>query len=114
MSIDRPINSKLAATIIALTAIAISAIFFLETDWSQIEINAYSVLFPILFIVIIVGFIFLALGNKGRNITSEETDSKIAKGYKTIQRKLLPVWWILAICWVVWMGYFLWNPNVKV
>ena len=114
MSIDKPINSKLAATIIALLAIAIFVIFILETDWSQIELNAYSVLLPLLFVVIIVGFVFIALGNKGRNVTSEETDNKIADNYRRVQQKLLPAWWVLVVCWVVWMGYLLWNLNIKV
>ena len=114
MNIDRPINSKVAATVIALFSLAITTFFLTEIDWSKRELNANSILTLLLFVVLITGFIFLALSIRGRNITSEETDNKIANTYKTIQQKLLPIWWVLAIGWLAWMGYLAWTLNTKV
>lgn len=86
-------------------SLVIPAYFLRVTDWSEIEVGPFAILIPLLYVAVIVGFIFLTFGKSGRNAASIEADKKIVKTYGTIQKKLRPVWWLLAIGYIVWMAY---------
>ena len=108
-SLNQPVNKRYAAILIGVVAIVLPVFGLYETDWKNAELNTLSILLPLLWVIFVTGFIFLALGEKGKNITSEETDKKIATTYSHIQQKLTPVWWVLGIVWLIWVAYLVWN-----
>gem|GEM_PF-5116801 len=103
--LNQPINKNIAATIIGLAGIIIPIYGPYGTDWSNAEFNVLSILLPLLWVVFVVGFIFLVLDKKGKEVTSEETDQEIVKSYTRLQKKLTPLWWSLGFGWLIWMGY---------
>ncbi len=112
-SLNQPINKNLAAILIGAVAIVFPIYGFYGTDWENAEFNMLSISFPLLWVVFVTGFIFLAIGKKGKNITSVETDKKISIIYSNIQKKLTPVWWVIGIVWLIWVVYLVWNLIVN-
>ena len=104
--LNKPVNRYFAATLIGVVAVVLPVYAFYDMDWGDAEFNAMSVLIPLLYVVFVAGFVFLALDKKGRNLTSVETDKKIAITYSSFQKKLTPVWWVLAVAWLLWVAYF--------
>ena len=113
-SLNQPVNKNYAAILIGTVAIALPVYGLYNAEWKNAEINTLSILLPLLWVVFVTGFIFLALGKKGKDITSEETDQKIAITYSNIQKKLTPLWWAVGVIWLIWMGYLVWHLFIKV
>ena len=107
--LNQQVNGKFAATIIGVVAITIPIIALRDIDWENVELSFLSVVVPILYAVSIAGFILLVLGKQGRNITSKEMDEKIARVHSQIQKRLVPVWWALAVAWLIWSVYLVWK-----
>ncbi len=108
-SLNQQVNGKVAATIIGISAIIIPIFGLRDLDWQKVELGFLSILISLLYVVVIAGFVFLALGKQGKNITPKETDEKIARIHSRIQKKLVPVGWMLTAAWIVWIGYFVWK-----
>ena len=98
------INSG-SASLIALLVLAISLYFFIVTDWEKVELNALSIILPLFFIIIVVGFILLILDKRGLQVTTNDTDKNIANTYKRTLKKLRPVFIALGFVWLAWIGY---------
>jgi len=108
-SLNRQIDRKLSAIVIAIVAVIFPFYALYDADWKSMEFNYLSVLLPVLYVSAITGLIFLALGKQGKQITSKETDHKIAETYRKTQKYLAPVWYVIAIAWAVWIGYLFWK-----
>ena len=107
--LNKPVNRNFAATLIGVVAVVLPVYAFYDMDWGDAEFNAMSVLIPLLYVVFVAGFVFLALDKKGRNLTSVETDKKIAITYSSFKKNLLQY----GGCWLL-HGFFglrisLWN-----
>ncbi len=108
-SINRQVDGKLAAIVIGIVSVVLPVYGLRDMDWENMEFSFLSALLPLLYVSAITGLIFLALGKEGQHITSKETDLKIAKAYWKIQKNLVPVWYVIAVAWLVWVGYLLWK-----
>lgn len=108
-SLNQPVNKNLAATLISIVAVAFPLYGLYGFDWEIAKLSTLSILVLLLYFLFVAGTIFLALGKKGRNLTSVETDKKIAITYSRIQRKLAPVWWVLGIVCLAWVVYLIWE-----
>jgi len=108
-SLNQPVNKHYAAILISIVAIVLPTYGLYGTDWKNAELNVLSILLPLLWVVFVTGFIFLALGKRGKNVTSVETDQKIAITYSNIQKMLTPLWWAAGIVWLIWTGYLVWS-----
>ncbi len=106
---NQQVNGKFAATIIGVVAITIPIIALRDMDRDYMEIGFLSVAVPVLYAVSVAGFIFLALGKQGRNVTSREMDEKTARVHSQIQKKLAPLWWTLSVAWLIWAVYLVWE-----
>jgi uncharacterized membrane protein YbjE (DUF340 family) len=114
MRIDKKIDNRVSAVVIVVIALAIPAFYLRGVDWSKFEVNAFSILVPMFYVVFIAGFVLLALGKQGQNFTSKEKDKQIADAYKSIRQKLKPFVLVFVICWIAWVGYLLLTLYAKV
>jgi heme/copper-type cytochrome/quinol oxidase subunit 2 len=112
-SLSQPINKTFAAILIGVVAIALPIYWMYGSDWKEAKLNALTILLPLFWVVIVVGFILLALGKKGKEVTTVETDQKISNAYKYYQKKLNPLWWTAGIVWAIWIGYLAWTLITK-
>ena len=112
-SLTKPVNKYYAAILIGAIAIVLPIYGIYGTNWKNVELNMLSILLPLLWVVFVMGFIFLALGNRGRDVTSAETDQKIATTYFNFQEMFAPLWWVAVIVWLIWMGYLVWSLFVE-
>lgn len=108
-SLNRQINGKLSAIVIGIVAVIFPLYALHDTDWKDMEFGFLSILLPLLYMSAITGLIFLALGKQGPQITSKETDHKIAETYQKTQKYLVLVWCVITIAWVVWVGCLFWK-----
>ena len=112
-SLNQPVNKTFAATLIGIVAIALPVYGLYDSDWKDAELNAMAILLSVFWVAMVVGFILLVLGKKGKEITSEETDKKISNEYNDFQNRLTPLWWVAGLAWVIWMGYLIWSVFTK-
>ena len=112
-SLNQPVNKTFAAILIGVVAIALPIYGFYDSDWEEEKLNALAILLPLFWVVIAVSFILLAIGKKGKEVTTVETDREISNAYKDFQKKLNPLWWAVGIVWVIWMGYLVWTLTIK-
>lgn len=113
-SLNQPVNKKFAAILIGIVAIVLPIYGLYDVDWKEAKLNTLAIVLPLFWVVIVVGFILLVLGKKGREVTAVETDIKISNAYKGFQKKLNPLWWAVGIVWVIWMGYLVWTLTTQV
>ncbi len=85
--LNKDVNKKLAALIIMLSGITISAYAAVQIDWSDIELSFKSVFFPILFLFILALLVFRVISNKDVDVTSNETDQKISAAIDSFNYK---------------------------
>ncbi len=112
-SIDKPVNKNIAAMLIGIVAILFPAYWLDKTDWENAELNVLAILLPLLYVIFVIGFVLLALGKKGKNITSDKTDRHIEKTYSHILKKLKPLWWVMGIAWCIWVAYLVWALSIE-
>lgn len=112
-SLNQAVNKYYAAILIGTVAIVLPIYGLYGTDWKNAELNMLSILLPLLWLVFVTGFILFALGKRGKDITTVETDQKISITYSNIQKKLTPLWWAVGIVWLIWMGYLVLSLFVK-
>lgn len=108
-SLNQAVGGKVSAIVIVIVALAIPIYGFRDANFQKVELSIFSVLLPVFYVVAVGGFMYLALGKKGPNVTSNETDRRIATAYAQIQKKLTPILWLLFIGWLMWVAYLLWS-----
>lgn len=111
--LNQPVNKTFAAILIGVVAIALPIYGLYNFDWNDAKLNSLAILLPLFWALIIVGFILLALGKKGNEVTTVQTDREISNAYKDLQKKLNPFWWAAGTVWVIWMGYLVWTLTTK-
>ena len=111
--LNQPVNKSFATILIGVVAIALPIYGLYGSDWKEAKLNALAILLPLFWVVIVVGFILLALGKKGKEVTTVETDREILNAYKGFQKKLNPLWWAAGIVWAIWIGYLVWTLTTK-
>ena len=110
-SLNQPINGRIAAIIIGITAIVIPFLFLRDDDFQKLELNLITVVVPIFYALAIGGIILFVLGVHLPNVTSKNTDQKIVKTYTQIQKKLMPLRLLLFTGWLIWVLYLFWNTS---
>jgi len=111
--LNQPVNKVFAAIVIGILSTIFLIYGLYDTDWESAELNALSILLPLFWVIFVAGFILLALGKKGKNVTSEETDDKIVTSYTDIHKKLTPTWWALGAVWCIWIAYLVWSLSTE-
>ena len=105
-------ESKASKTIYAIVIIAFSvfmpAYFFLDTKWESFQLTPMAIILPALYIMVVIGFVLLALNIRLANVTSPDTDKKLYKKYLSIKKPLHRLLWFLIICNTLYAGYKLW------
>ena len=105
-----PLFTRLLYAVIILTvALTLPAYLLSGTDWESFEPGIWGVLLPFLYLAVVLGFVALALGYKGRVVTSEQTDRAVAERYRQFGRRLLPVYLLVLTALILWMIYQLWS-----
>ena len=74
------------AVVIALSAIAIPVYFLWSETWDEFKLSPLAVIIPFFYVVIIIGFMLMALNIKIKTVTSQKTDEKIAIKYRDTQK----------------------------
>jgi len=98
------------AKLIYMFAIIIAAIgfplYFMQGfEIQNIQINSKTIFVSFLYVVFVVGFIFLLFNIKGKNITSKETDLKISKGFKKFSKIALIIILLFIASQLLWLLY---------
>lgn len=112
-SLNLPVNKTFAAILIGVVAISLPIYGLYDSDWKEAKLNALAILLPLFWAVVAVGFALLALGKKGKEVTTAETDRAISNAYKGFRKKINPLWWAVGIFWIIWMGYLVWTLTIK-
>jgi len=80
-----------------------------DETWDEFELSPLAVIIPFLYVVIVIGFILMALNIKIKSITSLETDEKIATKYHAIQKTVTPYILVALAGYIIWAAYTLWQ-----
>ena len=107
--LNQSVNGSFAAVLVGVAGIGIPVYLLLDEDWSKLEFNIYSILLPVLYLAAVGSLMFFVAGVNGPNLTSAETDEKIASNWKRFQILLSPVFRVVAVLWIAWVLYLLWN-----
>jgi len=107
--LNQKLSGPFAAAIIGVLAVIVPVVGFRNLNLRDVEIGFLSVIIVFLYVVAIVGFVYLSLGKRGRNITSKEVDEKISKVYFRARKKLKPFYWAVVVSWLIGTGYLVWN-----
>jgi len=98
------------AKVLYMLAIIIAAIgfplYFVQGfEIQNIEINSKTIFISFLYVVFVVGFIFLLFNVKGKNVTSTETDQKFVKGYEKFSKIALKIILLYIAGQLIWLTY---------
>ena len=98
-------NNTLTVKIIYSAIIILAAVgyplYFLFINEVVFKVNKISIFFTILYFVPTIGFIFFVFDIKGINVTTKETDQKIAEIYEKARDLRL----FLALLVMLWLAY---------
>jgi hypothetical protein len=103
------LNGAVSAAIVLVAAVAIPLWIAHLLGVVELPLTIGSVFVGVLFVLVIVGFIFIAFGKRGPTMTSEATDAKIASTYFRVCKKLRPILIVVAALWLVWLGIQFWR-----
>jgi hypothetical protein len=103
------LSGVVSAAIVLVAAVAIPLWMAHLLGVVEFPLTVGSVVVGALFVLIVVGFLFFALGKRGPAMTSQATDSKIAATYFRVFKRLLPILIVVAALWVVWLGIQFWR-----
>ena len=107
--LNQQLIGPFAAVIIVVVAVIVPVLGFRDLNFQDVEFGFLSVIIPLLYVVAVVGFVYLSLGKQGRNITSKESDEKISKACNRVQKKLKPFYWAFVVSWLIVTGYLVWK-----
>lgn len=79
VKLNKQVDGKWGAAAVACAALVALGAFFSSVDLDQFRWSWTAVAFVAFFPVALIGLIALAYGAKGKQVTSEETDKKIAE-----------------------------------
>ena len=97
------------AAAIALTAIAIPVYFLWGETWDEFELSPLAIIIPFLYVVIVIGFILMALNIQLKNITTSKSDEKIINIYRAIQKTVKPYLLLAFLGYITWLAFTLWQ-----
>ena len=97
------------AVVISLSAIAIPVYFLWSETWDEFELSPLAVIIPFFYVVIVTGFMLMALNIKIKTVTSQETDEKMANKYHGIQKTVTPYILFALACYIIWVAYTIWQ-----
>jgi len=80
--LNQSINGRLAVVLIGVAGLVAPAYLLI---WSKYDFKTYHLLIAVFYLAAVGSLMFLATGRTGPNITSAETDKKIASRWKHIQ-----------------------------
>jgi len=107
--LNQQLIGPFAAVIIVVVAVIVPVLGFRDLNFQDVEISFLSVIIPLLYAVAVVGFVYLSLGKRGRNIASKESDEKISKACYRVQKILKPFYWAFVVSWLIVTGYLVWK-----
>jgi len=96
--INQPINQILGAVVILLVAISLGIYLYINTDVEEVTITPGVFIIPVLFIVLVVGFVLMVFNKTGAKVTSKTTDKKVGKIIGNIYLYILAIF-ILYLLW---------------
>ena len=97
------------AIVIVFSAIAIPAYFLWGESWSDFKPGPLAIIIPVLYLMAVLGFVFMALNIKSKKITSSEADEKIFNKYKAFQKIVKPYLLLALFGYIVWLVLNLWQ-----
>jgi len=109
MRVSEPVNRWIAAGVVALAGLGALLVFGLEAKPEIDEWSGALIAMACVFAVVLVGFVLLALGKTGPEVTSPETDHVIANRYVRLRRKLRPVGAAIALAVLAHAAYVVWT-----
>ena len=102
--LNQPITGYIPAVIIGTLAIIFPAYLLRDTAWQNTEQSPLSIIIAICYIIVVAGFVYIACGKRGPEVTSNTTDQKVEKAYSVILKKLTPLWLLLLVAWLIWLA----------
>src|SRR6267154_1722254 len=102
MNTNTKLNGMASAAIIVVAAFAIPLLIAQYLGVVDLPLTATSVFVGTLYVLVIVGFVFSAVGKRGPAVTSEATDARISAAYSKALRKLRPIVIVVTALWLVW------------
>ncbi len=97
------------ALIIVLAAMAIPVYFLWDETWDKFELSPLAIIIPFFYVVIVIGFVLMALNIKIKTVTSHETDEKIAIRYHNVKKAITPYLLLALAGYITWAAYTLWQ-----
>ena len=88
----------LAAVLIIMASISLAAYLILSTDFSQVTITPGIIIIPVLFLVLVIGFVLMVFNKGDVKLTSDETDKKVGKKLNNIMLYMVVIF-LLYTCW---------------
>ncbi len=97
------------AIVVALAATVIPVYALWGETWDEFKLTPLAVIIPFFYIVIVIGFMLMALNIKIKNVTSQKTDEKIANKYRKIQKTITPYILFALAFYIIWVAYTVWQ-----
>ena len=107
------LNSKAkkigGAIVVIASGIAFPAYFGRTIPWERIQLTPFTVGIAFLYIAVVAGFVAAVFGHTGGNITSTDTDKKIALRYRKIVGPIRLAIIVVLLCFAVYWAWQVWN-----
>lgn len=92
---------------VIITAIGFPLYFLQGFEIQNIQINSKTIFISFLYVMFVLGFIFLLFNIKGGNVTSEETDKKLVRGYEKFSKIALRLILLYIAAQLLWLSYII-------
>jgi len=94
---------------VLLAGVAAVVVFLVEAGPQLDEWSVGAIAMGGAFALVLAGFVLLAGGKYGPQVTSRETDTVIAESYTRLRRKLRPLGVAIALGLLAYVAYAAWR-----
>lgn len=108
------INKHIAACLILIVGICLPVLLYPDYDWSKIFTPTPFLVIPIMYFLFLLGLVLHVYGIKGKDITSDDFDTRVQEKINYAREKFQPIANVLAglfllftLCLFVYLKYLI-------